>query len=653
MRRDTMITGQGMAGPDGGMLARLFFGGPRASLRSRLSWLLEPSFMDVVFAVRSSLAAILSLLIAMAMELDSPQWAPLTVWVVAQSSRGESLAKARWRIAGTVLGCCVGVALIAAFPQASALFFCCLAVWIGLCCGGATFLESYRAYGLVLTGFTSAIVATGAIAEPDHVFDIAMARGTYIILGVVCEALLAVLFMPTLQAQARKRLLDRLHSAFQTVQRVVVDLARTDEQAQAQALAQALAELMAANARIEFDALEMGPSTRAGDHAHATFAALLMVLARARGLALVARKKGAVQAEGGMLPEGASEALRADYESARQHIQACERPQRGDRFRFRMTSRRHALEALENGIRACAGILAGWLLWEVTGWPAGAAFISFVALVYGLLATRENPVPASTPFLKGAMWSVAVAAVYVFLVLPAVTAPEVLIVVLLVAMTVGGLAARKPETAGYAFSFNMFLPVLIGPGNQGRLAEDAFFNNAMAFLAAVMFMSWTYRVMLPFRVDSHMRRTTLWVEQRLKALAAPGNRVTGHQWLSETASSLVRILRNAQGVPQPMKLAYMQYQLQAMSMGMHIVFLREVAKSPALPLNARRGIRVFLRKWMQSGMEATAWAGMTEAWLLRYSRGMPSDVAERLQNAAGSLRVLAAEKAEGASPDPA
>ncbi len=122
MRRDNVMMAQSMAGPEGGLLGRLLRGSQRAPLRSRLSWLLEPSAMDLVFAVRSSLAAVLSLLIAMGMELDSPQWAPLTVWVVAQSSRGESLAKARWRIAGTVLGCCIGVALIAAFPQASAVF---------------------------------------------------------------------------------------------------------------------------------------------------------------------------------------------------------------------------------------------------------------------------------------------------------------------------------------------------------------------------------------------------------------------------------------------------------------------------------------------------------------------------------------------------
>lgn len=179
------------------------------------------------------------------------------MWVVAQSSRGESLSKARWRIAGTILGCCVAVGLIAAFPQSPALFFGVLACWIGLCCGMATFLEGYKAYGLVLTGFTSAIVATGAIMQPDQVFDIAMARGTYIVLGVVCEALLALLFMPGLQAHARARLKTRLESAQALVRKRVTCLVEghpTTELDQSPLLG----ELTAAGSRIEYDALEAG-----------------------------------------------------------------------------------------------------------------------------------------------------------------------------------------------------------------------------------------------------------------------------------------------------------------------------------------------------------------------------------------------------------
>ncbi|WP_025812300.1 FUSC family protein, partial [Komagataeibacter kakiaceti] len=227
-----------------------------ARWRGKLRWVLAPSRADIGFAVRTAFAAALSLLIAMWMELDSPQWAPLTVWVVAQSSRGESLSKARWRIAGTIIGCAAAVTLIAAFPQAPGLFFLGLALWIGLCCGCATFFDGYRSYGLLVTSFTSAIVATGAIIAPDDVFNIAVSRGSYIVLGIVCEATLAALFIPALHEQARARLLARLNAVWGTVSTSIGSL--TDGRLDAEAQGKLLGELVGANSRVEFDTLEMG-----------------------------------------------------------------------------------------------------------------------------------------------------------------------------------------------------------------------------------------------------------------------------------------------------------------------------------------------------------------------------------------------------------
>ncbi|WP_086650175.1 FUSC family protein [Acetobacter cibinongensis] len=606
--------------------------------RDKLKWLIQPSLADLAFAVRSAFAAGLSLLIAMWMELDSPQWAPLSVWVVAQSSRGESLSKARWRIIGTVVGCCVGVALIAAFPQETALFFGALALWVGLCCGLATFLESYRAYGLVLTGFTSAIVATGAISEPDHVFDIAIARGSYIILGVVCEAALAILCTPSLREQAKRNLRQRLNGALQAVTSMVTDM--LDGKATPQTQAQVLTTLVTANSRIEFDALELGPHTHAGDHAKAALSHLMVMLARARGIALLARQQPAGMAQDNVFPT----ALKSDYTSACHHIQASETPQKNDRFRFKMTSRRHVREALENGIRSAAGITAAWLVWEVTAWPSGAAFISFVALVYGLLATRENPILASSAFFKGAVWCALAAGLYAFMVMPLVTTPEMLLLALMVPMTIGGLAARHANTAGYAFSFNMFLPVLLGPSNTGRYDEQSFLNGALAFLFAVLFVGWTYRAILPFHIDSHMRRTRAWRIQSLKHLAEKNDHTTMQQWLSGSADSLVRILRNAQGVPEPLRLAYMQEQLQTMSLGMGVVLVRDAAQDPVIPVTARRGLRVFLRKWSQQGMSTLRWSPMVDHWLGSQIKNAPSGQSkEKLVQVRACLHAMAAE----------
>ncbi|MBS0989226.1 FUSC family protein [Acetobacter okinawensis] len=597
----------------------------------KLKWLLAPSWGDVAFAVRSAFAAGLSLVIAMGMEMDSPQWAPLTVWVVAQSSRGESLSKARWRIAGTVLGCCVAVELIAALPQSPALFFGVLACWIGLCCGMATFLEGYKAYGLVLTGFTSAIVATGAIMQPDQVFDIALSRGTYIVLGVVCEALLALLFMPGLHARARARLKTRLDAA-QALVRKRVDCLVEGHPTTELDQSPLLGELTAAGSRIEYDALEAGGYGHMADHARAALAGLLVLLARAEGLATLK-----------LLPaDKVPTSICKDEWAVREHVEACLTHRRGDHFRFRIRSRRHALEAVENGVRACAGILVGWLLWEVTAWPSGPTFMSLLALVYGLLATRENPVVASAPFFRGAVWCVLVAGVYVTLVLPALNTPEMLVLLMMVPMVIGGLAARNPATAGYAFSFNMFLPVLMGPNNQGRYDEVSFLNASLAFLGAVLVAGWTYRTVLPFRPDSHMLRTARWSSRRLQGLASANSRVSVYQWLSGNADSLVRIMRNAQGIALPRRNAFARQQFSGMVSGMHVILLRELALAPTTPPAVQRALRAFLRHWEHDdGVMVTRQAASTARWLERQVAHMPPQQQEIFEHALVSLRLLA------------
>lgn len=552
----------------------------------RWSWLFAPSRADLGFAVRTSCAAVLSLLIAMWMELGSPQWAPLTVWTVATASRGESFSKARWRLAGTVVGCGVGVALIAAFPQEAGLFFLCLALWAGMCCGLATVFDGYRSYGFLVASFTAAIVATDGIAAPDDAFFIAMARGTYIALGILCETVLAVLFSPGLRERARAALLARLRGVSVAAGQRLDDWARAAPEPAAESAL--LAEIMAASARIEFDMLEMGPAAgRVADHARAAVADLLAGMARSRA---------------GM----PWEAVRRMLEAARLHVAAVETPRHGDRFRFRSRSIRQATQGLRNGARVAAGVFGASVVWYVTAWPSGIGFIGYVVLVYGLLATREVPALASAGFAQGALWCALVAAVYVLLIVPMVTAPEMLALFLLVPMVVGGLAARSPRLANHAFSFNMFLPVLIGPSNGGRYDESAFLNGTMAFLTAVFLAGAMFRLVLPFRPDEHLRRTIAWAEQRLNGLAAGRTVPPARVWLMTNADSMVRAVRTGNGVPRAQLFAYFAAHMAVMVQGLCVIEIREAMADGTLSRVSGRRLAAFLRAWARDPVRGAA-----------------------------------------------
>jgi hypothetical protein len=120
----------------------------------------------------------------------------MTVWIVAQGSRGMSLSKSRYRLAGTFAGAAVAVALIAVFAQTPELLFLALAAWVGFCTATSTALRNFRSYGAVLAGYTAAIISVAASANPSGIFDIAVARVTCISLGVITEAAFNGVFAP-------------------------------------------------------------------------------------------------------------------------------------------------------------------------------------------------------------------------------------------------------------------------------------------------------------------------------------------------------------------------------------------------------------------------------------------------------------------------
>ena len=128
-----------------------------------LAWVYAPKPGDIEFALRNTIAALFALAVAFWWELGEPQWAAMTVWIVAQGSRGESLSKGRWRLVGTILGMVSAISLVAVFPQQPWLFLPVLALWAGLCTGLATLVHNFRSYAFVLAAYTCAIIALSLI----------------------------------------------------------------------------------------------------------------------------------------------------------------------------------------------------------------------------------------------------------------------------------------------------------------------------------------------------------------------------------------------------------------------------------------------------------------------------------------------------------
>jgi uncharacterized membrane protein YccC len=163
----------------------------------------------MIFAAKTTASGLIVLLIAFTFNLDQPQWALLTVFIVAQPRSGLVLAKSFYRIIGTVIGAAVALLFVALFAQERVLFLGALALWVGLCTFGSQFSRGFAAYAFVLCGYTVAIVGIPAALDVGNAFYIATARVTEISLGIIVTATVSSVVRPSsLSAELRQAVAD-------------------------------------------------------------------------------------------------------------------------------------------------------------------------------------------------------------------------------------------------------------------------------------------------------------------------------------------------------------------------------------------------------------------------------------------------------------
>ncbi len=131
----------------------------------------NPTTPALQFALKNMLGGGLALYLAFILQMQQPQWALTTVFIVNQPLSGMVLSKGAYRLLGTFVGAVVSLGMIAMFGQSPLLFLSCMALWLGFCTAGASLYRNNASYGFVLAGYTTAIIALPATAAPLNVFD--------------------------------------------------------------------------------------------------------------------------------------------------------------------------------------------------------------------------------------------------------------------------------------------------------------------------------------------------------------------------------------------------------------------------------------------------------------------------------------------------
>ena len=148
---------------------------------------------DALFGLRTTIAALAALWIAMLLQFETPRWAAWTVMSLALPSRGLVASKGLWRAGGTVLGLVAGIVGVALFAQNDIAMGLFLSTWFALAAYVGGRIGGMASYGAALAVLTTGLLAVMSEADPLSSFYVAMARGADIFLGVACAYVVSAL----------------------------------------------------------------------------------------------------------------------------------------------------------------------------------------------------------------------------------------------------------------------------------------------------------------------------------------------------------------------------------------------------------------------------------------------------------------------------
>ncbi|MDX5372024.1 MAG: FUSC family protein [Pseudomonadaceae bacterium] len=592
-------------------------------MRDSFSAFLAPGPVALQFALKTLLSGGLALWCAFRFDLDQPQWALMTAFIVALPLAGMVVQKGLARLLGTFVGTAMAVLFMALFAQAPWLFLLALALWLGLCTAASTLLRSAWAYAFVLAGYTVAIICLPILGKPLQVFDAAVARCTEISLGILCSMAVSAVLWP------------------QRVERVVVQQARAAWQGGLQAAATALqgraaarqglletlGRIVAVDAQREHAWFEGPRGRQRARGLRALTRELLGLLRMARGVARQWRQLDEADAHAlgswldevqALLTEPHAERQEALYRRLLEESQAPGQPLPRQyclgrlALLVRQLGRSAAtLQAVERGeapadappplswhrdlqtaavygLRSCLSLLALSVFWLATGWPTASAALLLAAVVCSLFASRENADLIGMAFLRGIFYALPVAFVVGQLLLPQWNGFAMLCLGLGVPLLFGLLAMARPSLAGAATSFCLHFIVLCAPRNDMVYDVALFLNEALAMLIGVGCAVLALRLVVLRNPIWHARRLLAATLEDLARLCSRALEGAENWFGGRMADRLLQLARHYPQLPEGGRSRW-DDGLDGLDLGDELLHLRAcLAAAPGAPREAER-----------------------------------------------------------------
>lgn len=508
----------------------------------------------------------LALFLALYLGLPRPYWAMGSVYIVAHPLTGATRSKALYRVLGTLLGAAASIAMVPPLVNAPALLMAAVALWTGVLLYIALLHRTPRSYVFMLAAYTLPLVALPAVNDPGGVFDLAVARAEEICLGILCASVVGSTIFPakvsTVLGEKTAQWLN--DAALWATDMLCADAA--DKVSRHHSRHRLAADILALDQLISQLSYDTETAERV-KHAQELRGRMTMLLPVLSSLAAVvealhqypagvperlSRNMARVSKwiEGGAraplpaleLPQAAPmedaqaslapgqaepdwhDALAATAEGRLRELmelwQDCvalqgrvggTAPDAGWTPAFRrweVGAARHYDHGmlLFSTVTVALAIFCMGMIWILTGWADGAGAVALGAISCCFFAALDEPAPQIRSFFTWNVVCLAIATVYLFVVLPNAHDFEMLVMMFSAPYLVIGVLMAQPRLA----LIGMPLAVITANdiGIQGAYSADfqAFFNGNVAGIAGILFaLVWTL-VMRPFGTKVAARR---------------------------------------------------------------------------------------------------------------------------------------------------
>lgn len=464
-----------------------------------------PKLDELLFAFKTFSAAMLAYYISCWLGLDNPYWSMATAFIVSNPYAGAMRSKAVYRFFGTIIGGSAAVIMVPTLVNAPLLLCLAMALWVGGCLYISLLDRSARAYAFMLSGYTAGIIGFPAVTDPGHIFQIALTRCEEITLGITCTTMIGTLIFPRGLGPVLAR---RINAWVQPgVAWACAELAGESNTQAAQDARRRLAfeatDIGMMISQLSYDTSNLQNAVRQVTRLRMYLISLMPILAsigpRVAELQRINEVTPNLQAVLNRVESWINSGTANDAEDVLNDIHELseEEPSWGSllrsglamrleelvriSFHSRLT-RSHVLEnqplpsspALEAGyiailrqsrdhrlvffsaFSASLAILLVCTIWIASGWVYGAAAALGVTIASSFFAAQDNPAPGILKMLVMFVVVIFGVFIYVFGILPGVSAFEALYLVLLPTGLVIGILINRPATASAGMVLGAF-----------------------------------------------------------------------------------------------------------------------------------------------------------------------------------------------------